>query len=159
MRPCARYVPTCAAPLDRPAAPVRVVLDTNILISALIARGTPPDQLYECWKQGRFQLATCERQLDEVNRVSRRPFFRARIKPGEAGRMVNDIRRLALICDPLPNLERSADPDDDWLLAVAEKAQADYLATGDKSDLLRLERHCATRIVTARFLADWLEKR
>lgn len=137
---------------------MRVVLDTNILISALMARGTPPDRLYEYWKEGRFQLATCERQLNEVNRVSRRPFFRERIKPSEAGRMVNDIRRLALMCDPLPSVERSPDPDDDWLLAVAEKAQADYLATGDKSDLLKLERHGTTRIVTARFLADGLER-
>lgn len=137
---------------------MRVVLDTNILISALTVRGTPPDRLYEYWKEGRFQLATCERQLEEINRVSRRPFFRERIKPSEAGRLVNDIRRLALMCDPLPSVERSPDPNDDWLLAVAEKAQADFLVTGDKSDLLTLERHGKTRIVTARFLADDLEK-
>ncbi len=138
---------------------MRVILDTNILISALMARGTPPDRLYEYWKEGRFQLVTCERQLEEINLVSRRPFFRERIKPSEAGRLVNDIRRLALMCDPLPRIERSPDPDDDWLLAVAEKSKAEYLATGDKSDLLRLERHGATRIVTARFLADALERR
>jgi hypothetical protein len=135
---------------------VRVVLDTNVLISALAVRGTPPDRLYESWKEGRFLLVTCERQLEEINRVSRRPFFRERIRPSEAGRMVNDIRRLALLCDPLPNVELSPDPDDDWLLAVAEKTRADFLVTGDKSDLLRLERHGTTRIVTARFLADIL---
>ncbi|MFZ5509649.1 MAG: putative toxin-antitoxin system toxin component, PIN family [Pseudomonadota bacterium] len=137
---------------------MHVVLDTNILISALAVRGTPPDRLYEFWKEGRFQLATCERQLEEINRVSRRPFFRERIRPSEAGRLVNDIRRLALMCDPLPSVERSPDPDDDWLLALAEKAQADFLVTGDKSDLLMLERHGPTRIVTARFLADMLER-
>lgn len=59
---------------------------------------------------------------------------------------------------PLPSVERSPDPDYDWLLAVAEKAYADYLVTGDKSDLLQLERHGATRIVTARFLTDSLER-
>jgi len=86
--------------------------------------------------------------------VTRRPFFRDRIRPSEAGRMVNDIRYLALMCDPLPTVERSPDPNDDWLLAVAEKAQAEFLVTGDKSDLLKLEQHGTTRIVTARFLAD-----
>lgn len=135
---------------------MRVVLDTNILLSALISRGTPPDRLYEAWKEGRFELATCERQLEEVNRVSRRPFFRERIRASEAGRMVNDIRRLARLCDPLPAVVRSPDPDDDWLLAVAEKAGAEFLATGDKSDLLALGRHGATRIVTARHLIDIL---
>lgn len=137
---------------------MRVVLDTNILISALMVRGTPPDQLYEFWKEGRFQLATCERQMEEINRVTRRPFFRERIRPSEAGRMVNDIRRLALLCDPLPNVERSPDPNDDWLLAVAERAEADFLVTGDKSDLLKLERHGTTRIVTAGYLAGMLRK-
>jgi putative PIN family toxin of toxin-antitoxin system len=138
---------------------MRVVLDTNILISALMVRGTPPERLYEHWKDRRFSLVTCERQLTEINRVTRRPFFRERIKPSEAGRLVNDIRRLAFLCEPLPVVQRSPDPDDDWLLALAEKAQADFLVTGDKSDLLKLERHGATRIVTARFLAERLESR
>lgn len=137
---------------------MHVVLDTNILISALTVRGTPPDRLYELWKEGRFQLATCERQMEAINRVSRRPFFRERIRPSETGRMINDIRHLAVMCDPLPSVERSPDPNDDWLLAVEEKVQADFLVTGDKSDLLRLERHGATRIVTARFLVDSLER-
>jgi hypothetical protein len=106
---------------------MRVVLDTNILLSALITRGTPPDQLYEEWRHGRFDLAPAERQLEELNRVSRRPFFLARLKSSEVGRMINDIRRLAVMCDPLPSVTISPDPDDDFLLAVAQVAGADYL--------------------------------
>jgi hypothetical protein len=34
---------------------VHVVLDTNILIAALLTRGSPPDQLYEAWRDGRFE--------------------------------------------------------------------------------------------------------
>lgn len=135
---------------------MRVVLDTNILLSALITRGTPPDQLYEEWRHGRFDLATAEQQLEELNRVSRRPFFLARLKPNEIGRMVNDIRRLALMCDPLPPVTISPDPDDDFLLAVAQAAVADYLVTGDKNDLLSLKSHGCTRIVTARELVQLL---
>jgi putative PIN family toxin of toxin-antitoxin system len=138
---------------------MRVILDTNILLSALMGRGTPPDRLYEHWKDGRFVLASCERQLEELNRVTRRPFFRERIKPSEAGRLVNDLRRLALMGDPLPVVRRSPDADDDWLLALAEKIQADYLVTGDKSDLLPLDHHGTTRIVTARQLAERLDAR
>jgi putative PIN family toxin of toxin-antitoxin system len=135
---------------------MRVVLDTNILLSALMTRNTPPDRLYEEWRHGRFDLASSERQLEELNRVSRRPFFVARLRPGEIGRMVNDIRRLAVMCDPLPPVKASPDPDDDFLLAVATVAAAEYLVTGDKSGLLSLQRYGATRIITARHFVELL---
>lgn len=128
---------------------MRVVLDTNVLLSALIAPGSTPDALYEAWRDRRFQLASCERQFEEFSRVSRRDDLKKRITPSEAGRMVNRIRALAVMYDPLPKVERSSDPDDDWLLALAEASGADYLVTGDKSGLLALRRHGATRIVSA----------
>lgn len=127
---------------------MRVVLDTNILISALLLPGSTPDALYGAWHEGRFALASCERQLQEFGDVTRRDDVRSRVAPAHAGRMVNYMRKLALMCDPLPKVERSPDPDDDWLLAVCEAARADYLVTGDKSGLLSLRNHGATRIVT-----------
>jgi predicted nucleic acid-binding protein len=123
-----------------------------------MVRGTPPDRLYEYWKEGRFELISCELQLEELNRVTRRPFFRERLKPSEAGRMVNDLRRLAGMFDALPTVERSPDADDDYLLALSQAVCADYLVTGDKSDLLSLERHEVTRIVTARVLVEILDR-
>ena len=137
---------------------MRLVLDTNILLSALMVRGTPPDRLYEAWRAGRFELACGERQFDEINRVSRRPFFQSRLKPGQIGRLVNEMRRLALMYDPLPPVSASPDPDDDFLLAIAEAAEANYLVTGDKADLLALGRHRSTRIVTARQMVDFLRR-
>ncbi len=137
---------------------MRVILDTNILISALMGYGTPPDRLYEYWKEDRFELTACEQQLEELNRVSRRPFFKDRLKPSEVGRMINDIRRLALMYDNLPNVRLSPDPNDDFLLALAQASNAEFLVTGDKSDLLELVRHQTTRIVTARFLVETLNK-
>jgi len=41
--------------------------------------------------------------------------------------MINDIRSLAVMCDPLPSVTISPDTDDDFLLAVAQVAGADYL--------------------------------
>ena len=72
-----------------------------------------------------------------------------RIKPHKAGRLVNQVKKLAEDVDPLPRVERSPDPTDDFLLALSEGGKADYLVTGDKSGLLALDRHKATRIVTA----------
>ena len=135
---------------------MHVVLDANVLVAALLTRGTPPDKPYEAWRDGRFQLASCERQLEEINRVSRRPFFRKRLTPGVAGRMVDDVRALALMCDPLPKAAGSPDPDDDFLLATAQAAGAEFLATGDKSGLLALKKHGVTTILTAKALLDLL---
>jgi putative PIN family toxin of toxin-antitoxin system len=135
---------------------VRVILDTNVLVSALVTRGTPPDQLYEEWRHGRFALVSCEAQLDELRGVLARPFFQERIKRSEAGRMVNSIRRLALMCDLLPELGVSADPCDNYLLSLAQVARVDYLVTGGKNHLLVPGRHGATQIVTARELIQRL---
>lgn len=133
---------------------MRVVLDTNILIAALITKDTPPDRAYQSWRAGKFMLLSCDQQLEEIRRVTRREGVRFRIRPVEAGRMVNDLRRLALILERLPVVEVSSDPYDNYLLAMAAAGDADYLVTGDKRDLLALERHGRTRIISVRaFLA------
>lgn len=67
--------------------------------------------------------------------------------------MVNQIKKLAEAVDPLPRMERSTDPADDYLLALSEAGQADYLVTGDKSGLLVLETHKGTRIISVREFA------
>ncbi len=70
--------------------------------------------------------------------------------------MINAIRHLAMACDPLPLVELSPDPNDDWLLAVAQVARAEYLVTCDKSDLLALRHFGVARILTAREFLDKL---
>jgi uncharacterized protein len=62
---------------------------------------------------------------------------------------VNQIKRLAEGVDPLPYVECSPDPKDDFLLALSEAGSAEYLVTGDKSGLLALGRHKGTWIVSA----------
>lgn len=93
---------------------------------------------------------SCEQQLEEIRRVSRRDNFRLRLRPIEAGRMVNDIRSLAVMLDALPQVHVSPDPYDNYLLALAEAGQANALVTGDRRDVLALGRHRGIRIVTAR---------
>lgn len=136
---------------------MRVILDTNILISALMGQCTPPDRLYEYWKEDKFDLVSCEQQLEELNRVSRRPFFKDRLKANEVGNMVNSIRRLALMHSNLPDVEFSPDPNDNFLLALAQTSKAEFLVTGDKNHLLRFARYKTTHIVTAKSLVETLE--
>jgi uncharacterized protein len=136
---------------------MRAVLDTNILISALIASTGAPAAIYEAWEEGRFTLLSCAEHLDELGAALRKPGVANLIKPHKAGRLINQIRRLSETIVALPIVKRSSDPDDDNLLALSQAGRADYLVTGDKSGLLTLRRHKATRIVTGRAFASLFE--
>ena len=57
----------------------------------------------------------------------------------------------------LPRVQRSTDPTDDFLLALCQAGEADYLVTGDKAGLLDLQRHGATRIISPRGFAALLD--
>lgn len=127
---------------------MRVILDTNILLSGLIAPGGLPVRLIDAWLDRRFTLISHPLQLDEFRAVSRREKIRALVRASEAGRLVNQIAALADMPERLPPVERSRDPRDDFLLALCEAGTADRLVTGDKDDLLALKRHGAATIVT-----------
>jgi putative PIN family toxin of toxin-antitoxin system len=128
---------------------MRVVLDTNILVSALLVQLGHPAAIYRAWQEGHFTLLTCAEQLGELMATLHKPVIAARIKPYKAGRLVNELKELAETVGPLPRVERSPDPSDDFLLALSEAGKADYLVTGDKSGLLPLARHAGTRIISA----------
>jgi len=132
---------------------MRVVLDTNILVSALLLQQGHPAEIYRAWQEGNFTLLTCAEQLDELRQTLRKPAIAERIKPYKAGRLVNELKGLAEDVGVLPRVQRSPDPTDDFLLAISEAGKADYLVTGDKSGLLALARHQNTRIVSARHFA------
>lgn len=135
---------------------MRVILDTNILLSGLIAPNGLPARLIDAWLDRRFTLVSHELQLDEFRAVSRRDKIRALVRPSEAGRLVNQIAALADMPERLPPVARSRDPRDDFLLALCEAGAADRLVTGDKDDLLVLKRHAAATILTAATFASEL---
>lgn len=133
---------------------MRVVLDTGIFIAALITVGTPPDKIFRAWKKKRFELITSEWQLKEFRRVSHYPKLRNFINPVEAGQMVNALKFNAFVYASLPTVDLCRDPDDNPILAMALESKADFLVTGDKRDLLSMERISTTPIISAaRFLA------
>jgi len=131
---------------------MRVIVDTNILLSALINPNGLPAQLIDAWRGARFDLVTSRDQLLELGEVARRPELRRYIVPARVGRFINDLRELAEVLSRLPRVDRSRDPGDNFLLAMAEASGAEYLVTGDKRDVLVLEMHNRTRIVTTRQL-------
>ncbi|MEI8147342.1 MAG: putative toxin-antitoxin system toxin component, PIN family [Alphaproteobacteria bacterium] len=128
---------------------MRVILDTNILLSGLLSPSGTPAQLVDAWLDRRFMLVSHPIQIEEFSAVTRRDKIRALLRPSEAGRLVNQIAALAEMPSRLPQVQRSRDPRDDFLLALCEAGAADRLVTGDKDDLLALRHHGTTRIVTA----------
>lgn len=129
---------------------MRLVLDTNILVSALLVEKSLPARLIVHWRHGLFDLLTSAVQIDELMRVTRYPKIRERLSPPLAGRLVNDLRQLAILVEKLPKIAVASDPDDDHLLALAAAGRADFLVTGDRRHLLHLERYENTPIVTVR---------
>ena len=131
---------------------MRFVLDTNLLVSGVIAAGLPR-RLLDGAKAGEFELCTSEVLLAELHQVLSRSKFAVRL--AQAGLtpqgIVDDLRRLAVVVSPqtVPRVVPT-DPDDDHVLAAALAGQADLIASGDKRDLLPLGSHEGIPIVTAR---------
>ncbi len=128
---------------------MRVVLDTNILLSSLLPPSGRPAAIYNAWLGGRFTLLSCERQIDELRVALHKPWLALRIRHYRAGRLINTLRHRGVFIDSLPRVERSPDPNDNFLLALCEAGKADYLVTGDKHGLLSLGRHKDTQIVSS----------
>jgi putative PIN family toxin of toxin-antitoxin system len=129
---------------------LRLVIDTNVLVSSLFSSTSLPAHLIELWRQGLFDLLTSADQLDELMRVTRYPKIRDRLTPALAGRLINELRDLAVVLKDLPVVTVSPDPWDNYLLATAAAGGADFLVTGDKRDLLPLGRYGGAKIVTVR---------
>jgi putative PIN family toxin of toxin-antitoxin system len=97
---------------------VRLVIDTNILISALLSGTSLPAHLIVLWREGRFDLLTAAEQLDELMRVTRYPKLRERLAPALAGRLINQLRDIAVVVKNLPAVTVASDPYDNYLLAL-----------------------------------------
>lgn len=93
---------------------MRVILDTNVLLGALISPSGPPDTIYRAWRAARFELVTSVAQLDELRRVSRYPKLKTILPAHRVGTMVNNMQR-AIVLAPLPPLPdgiEARDPND-----------------------------------------------
>lgn len=135
---------------------MRVVLDTNILLAALLSPRGAPAQLLEAWGRGLFTLVICHELLAELRLVARRPFFRSRLRPDLVERLAASLRELALYYRELPPAAAAPDPKDNFLLALADASQADFLVTGDK-ELLSIKRYQSARILTPTALIEVLK--
>ena len=116
-----------------PARALRVVLDPGVLISALLSPRGTPTRLYLLWLSGEFELVVCPHLIEELEGVLRRPKFRDLVTPDEVDEFVEIIRRGAISVENPVIIEGvTRDPGDDYLVALAQSADVDYLVAGDK---------------------------
>ena len=117
---------------------LRAVVDTNLLISALIVERGNPFQVVEQWRMGRFLMVTSAPLSDELAGVLQRPAIAKRITAAQAEGILALIQRHAEWVTPGFEMPLSVrDPKDEVVVATALAARADYIVTGD-ADLLTL---------------------
>jgi putative PIN family toxin of toxin-antitoxin system len=134
-----------------------VVLDTNILVSALLFRGELSG-IVNLWKKGEFIPLLSKETFEEFRTVLEYPKFSLTV---EEFRVIIEEEVLPYfdIIEIEGKIRRICrDPDDDKFIACAESASADLIVTGDM-DLLDIGRYKSVRIITAaRFLKMFLDE-
>jgi putative PIN family toxin of toxin-antitoxin system len=129
---------------------VRILLDTNILISGLLSSAGPPGKLVQGWLDGAFEIVTSQAQLEELRRALGYERVRDRIHPDQARDVLENMEVAALVVLSIGAVNVSADPDDNVILATAIAGRADLIVSGDKPGMLRLGEVEGIRIVTPR---------
>ena len=132
-----------------------VILDTNVLLSALRVERSQAALILDAWRAGRYSLVTSSEQIEEFKRAARYPKLRPYLPPRAVGRVVNELRAAEILLERLRRTGDSPDPGDDYLLAMAAASGADLLVTGDKP-LLAVRRIGRTRIVSPRSFATMI---
>lgn len=116
---------------------LRLVLDTNVLVSGLAYPGSVPGRIVAAWRQGSLEVALSRYILDELVRVLPR-LSRIRLTPSEIRDLADSFMFLADIVEPAGKPDENLrDTADQPVLLTLVAAKADYLITGDK-DLLAL---------------------
>lgn len=149
--------------MTQPEPSPRVVVDSNLFVSASIIKRGQPYALLAAWRRGAFQLLISKDQLGELTDVFGRPRIveRYHLSRSELAELFTGLAA-ALRPEPVSSLPVIVrDPKDEHILAAALGGGADYLVTGDH-DLLALRtepRLAPLQIVTATEMLAILEER
>ena len=139
---------------------MRLVLDTNTVLSGLLWPGGPPGKLIDAAEAGDIDLATSPALLAELTDVLHRAKFARLYAKRELapGALFEGYAALARLVTPTTVPRTCRDPDDDHVIACAIAARAEIIVSGDR-DLLELGRHGDIRIVNAASAAAEIEAR
>jgi len=130
---------------------MKVIVDTNTVISGLAQAESPPTQVLELWRHGAIELLTSQATIHELGRVLHYPKVKrlTQLADNEIQAFLALYRRDATFLDVTLKVDViSSDPDDNMFIALAVTGGADYLVTGDRKHLLPLKRYEDTLIVS-----------
>ena len=133
----------------------KVVLDTNVLISAIVFGGRPREVL-EAAIKGQIQLVLTEYIMEELRGVLEGKKFRY---PEEiTDLIIHELEALAEIVKPKERITViEKDPEDNGVLECAQESQADYIVSGD-THLLEIQDFKGTKILTPEEFLDTLDE-
>jgi putative PIN family toxin of toxin-antitoxin system len=135
---------------------MRVVHDTNVVISRYLVPAGLPAQVVAAWRARRYDLIVSPALLAEYAEVLNRPRIQRRhgLTAEQVTAELADLARFAILVEPTEvPVVIAEDPDDDHVLAAAVAGEADFIVSGD-TDLLTLRDHRGIRILSpAAFLA------
>ena len=136
---------------------MRVIFDTNVLVSLSLGGGPTMERLGEAWRSGEVDLLVTEALLDEFAEVVARPHLITRYRTPElVGEFTRDLRtggEWVAIAEPYPD---APDEGDRFLFALAREGRAEVLVTGDRA-LVELGQFEDTLILSPRAFAERLE--
>lgn len=126
----------------------KIVIDTNILVSALIQRSYPYHIVVDVFSNDKIQLCLSEELFAEYfNVLNRKKFSKYPDFIANAQTLLVDIEKIAVKFYPAVRLKIIHDADDNKLLELAETCHADFLITGNTNDFTMHE-YKGTKIVT-----------
>lgn len=115
---------------------IRVVVDANVLVSALIGAGPSSRIVAAVFNSEQLDAVVCPLLVAEVADVLARPRIRKRVPAERAEEFLDNVAILFdLVDDPAEIEPLLRDPDDDYLVALARQHDVDWIITGD-NDLL-----------------------
>jgi putative PIN family toxin of toxin-antitoxin system len=124
---------------------VRIVIDTNILISGIFFKGKERDVL-ELWFNGKFDVICTEEIFEEYSEVIMR--FTKKSGGNEHKKITGIIAKNCLFIKNVYKEKYSRDSDDDKFINCAISGGSSYIVSGDK-DLLVLKKIAGIEIITA----------
>jgi hypothetical protein len=138
---------------------IRAVVDTNVMVSAVISEHGVPRRILLAWQNEKFSMLTSARIIAEVSRVLRHPRIREtyHLTEDDIERVQQMLETDAVVLADLYEINRSPDPEDDVFLACAVEGQADYLVSGD-DDLLQLKFYQGVQVVSPAVFSAILER-
>lgn len=119
---------------------MRVVLDTNVIISGLISEHGNPGRLLDAVRHDHLVLVTAPVQIEEVTDVLSRPRIAKRLTEGAREQLASLLSDIAeVFTGSLPVVTASSDSDDNLILAIAVGTHADLVVSGDKKHMVSLD--------------------